>query len=121
MSAAPLYIWVGIHLALWAMTYAWTTLIGESPECAVAYCKTPLEGVINIFSEQPSIDPRYIVGLVLDFLLAIWGLLTVNYELFGGTDGSLAQVISYSVRLIAGLTGAALLILIGMQLLFGRR
>ena len=96
ISAGSFISWLAFHVVSWLMQWAWTALRGGSWGCDVPLCGTPLAGVGSIMKREPDFSIAFIGGVLGDVGAIVWGIWTVQWEIYRGDD------LIWAVTTIAG-------------------
>ena len=117
--------WVGLHIIVWILTFAFGDLLGGAADCSGFLCGTPLEQIVagdTVLGREPSITDFFLVTILRDIIGALWGLFWFNYEILtaGSAHGEIHGLVGNMIRLI-GILGSGSLVLMALTTLFQSR
>lgn len=84
LSQVSLAAWIAFHVFSWSVQVAWGSLGGGGMDCEVFLCNSPLEGVGRILRNDPQFSFTFAAGILADVGSILWGLLTVQWDIWKG-------------------------------------
>ena len=105
-STSTMVVWCALHLVLWGATLFMASVTGGDSGCDVVtvLCGTPVESFVTAGRQIPNLGLLGVVTLVPNMVTAVWGLMSVNYEIIQG-GGLITSLPGWILRIIAAAAG----------------